>query len=436
MLKRQDNGSLTGFKVTYTSSDENVATIDNTGKITIVGGGWTEIRASIEATEEYAADEAWFTMEVIPAVPQVSIDQVSIEEEGAYFTGQKLKITTDAQGGDLYYSYGYEEDESKRTPYAGEEISLPKGEYLFCAYVRCGTDDNPIWSYPFATELYVYDEPTISNSKDEGDYVGGDIEVVITNLPKSNEVSVTAYYYLGDDDDNEENDIRYTAGDKITVRESTKLNVYLLVEGDSGKRYKTKVIEREYKIKDIPLDVTATDFHNHWMTYYHNKNGNVGLPENQNIGAYVATSISGNELVVTQIKSIPRGEPVLLNNETTTTTTNVFGQDVQGNLLKHATEDVQLAEDCDYYGLYNGAFERVKTIPAGKNYLMVSNAVVPGGNAPKLTIVFDNEATGVNDVRSKMEDVRGDIYDLQGRKVQKPSKKGLYINKGHKVVVK
>ena len=436
-LKRWDNGSLkdpTDFNVTYTSSDPNVATIDNTGKITIVGVGLTEIRASIEATEEYAADEAWFIMKVVPTVPKVSIKDGAYQD-GAYFTGQILTLTTDAQGGVLYYSYGYEEDESKRTLYEGE-ISLPKGEYEFYPYTRCGTVDNPIWSYTEATELYVYDEPTIS--KDAGEYEG-DIEVEITNLPNPphrDNVSVTAYYYLGDDDDNEENDIRYTAGDKITVRESTKLNVYLLVEGDSGKRYKTKVIEREYTIKDIPLDVTATDFHNHWMTYYHNENGNVGLPEDQNIGAYVATSISGNEIVVTQIKSIPRGEPVLLNNETTTTTDNVFGQGVQGNLLKHATEDVQLDEECDYYGLYNGAFERVKTIPAGKNYLMVSNAVVPGGNAPQLTIVFDNEATGVNDVRSKMEDVRGDIYDLQGRKVQKPSKKGLYINKGHKVVVK
>ncbi len=431
-LKRWDNGYLdpTGFTITYTSSDANVATIDNTGKITIVGVGLTEIRASVEATEEYAADEAWFTMKVVPAVPKVSIP------DGAYFTGQKLSITTDAQGGDLYYSYDYEEDESKRTPYVGE-ISLPAGEYQFFPYTRCGTDDNPIWSYTFATELYVYDEPTIS--KDAGEYEG-DIEVEITKLPNPphrDNVSVTAYYYLGDDDDNEENDILYKAGDKITVRESTTLNVYLLVEGDSNKRYKTEeVIKRKYVIKDIPLDVTAADFHNHWMTYYHNNNGNVGLPENQNIGAYVATTISGNEIVVTQIKSIPRGEPVLLNDATTTTTTNVFGQDVQGNLLKHATEAVQLDEECDYYGLYNGAFERVKTIPAGKNYLMVPNAVVPSGHAPKLTIVIDGEATGVNDVRSKMEDVRGDIYDLQGRKVQKPSKKGLYINKGHKVVVK
>ena len=431
VLKRWDNGYLidpTGFNVTYTSSDANVATISNTGVITIVGCGWTEIRASIEATGDYAADEAWFTMEVIPAVPQVSI------QDGAYFTGQKLTLTRVGESGSMYYSFGYKE-ESDRSLYEGE-ISLPAGEYLFYPYTRCGTSENSIWSVNWPIELYVYDEPTIS--KDAGEYEG-DIEVEITNLPHSDNVSVSvnAYYYFGDDDDNEENDILYKAGDKITVRESTTLNVYLLVEGDSNKRYKTEeVIKRKYVIKDIPLDVTAADFHNHWMTYYHNKNGNVGLPENQNIGAYVATSISGNEIVVTQIKSIPRGEPVLLNNETTTTTTNVFGQDVQGNLLKHATEAFQLDEECDYYGLYNGAFERVKTIPEGKNYLMVSNAVVPGGNAPKLTIVFDNEATGVNDVRSKMEDVRGDIYDLQGRKVQKPSKKGLYINKGHKVVVK
>ena len=40
------------------------------------------------------------------------------------------------------------------------------------------------------------------------------------------------------------------------------------------------------------------------------------------------------------------------------------------------------------------------------------------------------------DVRSKMDDVRGDYFDLQGRKLQqKPSKKGLYIHNGKKVVV-
>ena len=47
----------------------------------------------------------------------------------------------------------------------------------------------------------------------------------------------------------------------------------------------------------------------------------------------------------------------------------------------------------------------------------------------------EENVTGVNNVKNENAEVAGDVYDLQGRKVQKPSKKGLYINKGHKVVI-
>ena len=48
----------------------------------------------------------------------------------------------------------------------------------------------------------------------------------------------------------------------------------------------------------------------------------------------------------------------------------------------------------------------------------------------------DGETTGVTDVRSKMADVRGDYFDLQGRKVENTAKKGIYIQNGRKVVIK
>ena len=54
----------------------------------------------------------------------------------------------------------------------------------------------------------------------------------------------------------------------------------------------------------------------------------------------------------------------------------------------------------------------------------------------RVYMVFaDDETTGVDDVRCKKEKVRCDVYDLQGRKVQKPSK-GLYIINGRKEVVR
>ena len=50
----------------------------------------------------------------------------------------------------------------------------------------------------------------------------------------------------------------------------------------------------------------------------------------------------------------------------------------------------------------------------------------------------DNNATGIVDVRGKMEDGRSEEwYTLDGRKLStKPTKKGMYINNGRKVIVK
>ena len=408
---------LSGVNITYTSSDPTTATIDATGKITIVGGGYTTIKAESEETDVFAADATWYELSVRPDDPDVSIS------EGAYFTGQTLTLQRIGLNGDVFYSYNYSGDKTAYT----EAISLPKGCYDFYPYTRSGTGERYIWSYGNAHRmLYVYDQPTIS--KDAGEYEG-DIEVEITNLPEGGSYSATVYYYF---DDDEENAKVYNAGDKIAVRESTKLNVYLLVEGDSGKTHKTQVIERQYVIKDIPLALTDDDFHNHWATYYNN-NGNVALPENKNIGVYIASGISGQSVTVTQIKSIPRGVPVFLNNETTSTTDNTS---TTGNMLQHANEDIAVSEgNVIYYGLYNGMMKRVHgTISAGKNYLPISVATQPAG-APELTIVIDGETTGISEIERMRNVDNENVYDLQGRKVQKPSKEGIYIQNGRKVVI-
>lgn len=48
---------------------------------------------------------------------------------------------------------------------------------------------------------------------------------------------------------------------------------------------------------------------------------------------------------------------------------------------------------------------------------------------------FDDETTGIADVRGKMSDGRCEYYDLQGRQVAQPTK-GLYIVNGKKVIIK
>lgn len=83
------------------------------------------------------------------------------------------------------------------------------------------------------------------------------------------------------------------------------------------------------------------------------------------------------------------------------------------------------------FGFYRVASD-LPTLPAGKAYLHTNTALTTEG---RLAIIFDDDVTGINDVRSKMADVRGEYFDLQGRKVAQPTK-GLYIINGKKVVVK
>ena len=67
----------------------------------------------------------------------------------------------------------------------------------------------------------------------------------------------------------------------------------------------------------------------------------------------------------------------------------------------------------------------------GKAYLLYNNI----HTAPEFFGFGEDETTGMSDVRSKMADVRGDFFDLQGRKVVNPTK-GLYIVNGKKVIIK
>ena len=54
-----------------------------------------------------------------------------------------------------------------------------------------------------------------------------------------------------------------------------------------------------------------------------------------------------------------------------------------------------------------------------------------------LCTLKEGTTTGINDVRSKREDVRLGIYTLDGRKVNAENlRPGLYIKNGRKVVIK
>jgi len=118
-------------EITYTSSNENVATISTTGAVTIVGAGKTIITATTPSTPDYLESTATYTLTVIdPAASDVTYDFTGTKDYG---TG--LEPTSDSTAD----SYIYDDYTWKNDP-----VSLvTSGKYRWWI----GTDYNTLRLY-------------------------------------------------------------------------------------------------------------------------------------------------------------------------------------------------------------------------------------------------------------------------------------------------
>jgi hypothetical protein len=183
------------------------------------------------------------------------------------------------------------------------------------------------------------------------------------------------------------------------------------------------------------LNISFTDTRQ-GATYYAEEN--LAIPEG--LKAYIVTGISGTDVTAAEITYIPKHVAVLLtyedeyDDEYLTAAYTGATQTYGNNLLwgTSAATNVEDIEGGNVYVLYNNEFVKSVsgTIPANRGYLIVGAA-----HARSLGIVIDDHATGINDVRGRMEDVIGGVYNLQGQRVSR-TQKGLIIVNGKKVLVK
>ena len=165
----------------------------------------------------------------------------------------------------------------------------------------------------------------------------------------------------------------------------------------------------------------------------------VALTIPQNVQAYTA-SFADNKVTLTPIEgTIPANTGVVIEaaegtyNFAITTTEATATSDLTGNV---ATANVDAASAAYILGKTDaqgvGFFKLNSTdraIKGGRAYYVAPNA----GAAAYL---FNGNVTGLEAIKTALNDANAPIYDLSGRKVAKAVKGGLYIKNGQKFIVK
>ena len=183
-----------------------------------------------------------------------------------------------------------------------------------------------------------------------------------------------------------------------------------------------------------PKTISVFSGSNLWAGYVATEN--LAIPTG--LEAYVITNLGATTATASSLNYIPQGVPVLLKRNNASVNdyeiSTGTGTAPTVNLLKTYNSDKNVSNR-EGFILYNDEFVLVNEgiLPAGRVFLPANGS----GRALTRTIVFDrDDIVDFGDSQEKNDD-SNQWYDIQGRKLErKPTKKGIYILDGRKVVIK
>ena len=188
------------------------------------------------------------------------------------------------------------------------------------------------------------------------------------------------------------------------------------------------------------VEVAAKEF----ITYYKDEPLRV---EDEAAELYTISSVNDTQAVLSQKSdAMPSNTPMLVYNNSDVTKVIL--------LIPCNEPDLALTVAPEFQGTLTGTTIAASTDAQtnyalnGKAFVFVKNAIEIGANkawlsipatvsnAKALRIVFGGDATGVNEV-IEVNGVNDKWYDLNGRKLNgMPTKRGIYVKNGKKVIVK
>ena len=172
-------------------------------------------------------------------------------------------------------------------------------------------------------------------------------------------------------------------------------------------------------------------------TYYSNTE-DLDVPDG--VVAYIITGVSDGKVTTRRISYIPKGMPVFVELTTSSEESLTEIPDPSQLPLKGTAEpkDVSSITGGTVYVLYKGEFVKSVsgTIPAHRCYLLLSNDMAGGARAFGI-IRGDGGSDGLTAIKpiDNAPSTIDNWYDMQGRRIDKPTKTGIYIKDGKLVVI-
>ncbi len=370
----------------------------------------------------------------------VNIDKgevtISAEAQTVTYNAQQQAYTgASADNGNVTLVMTYYSSEENRSKEANALSGAPTDAGTYYVSVTLSTESQQRFIAEAANATFTIAQLDIADAvitldKEELTYNGQVQSVTVTNVMAGNiEVPIDCYEVSG----NTEKE----AGDyKLTVTAKTMDS-----SGNPIKNNFTGSAEKAWKINHRTASAEELGFKSETQTVstYYNSNEDFNLPEGY--VAYIITGITGNSVTTQRVSYIPKGVAVLVEKGTSSESAIDIVTNPDDLPLK-GTQDPKAVSSITggtVYVLYNGEFVKSMsgTIPAHRCYLLVAT------NMASRTRSFGiNHGDGTTAIR-EVEEVEsekwpdGAWHDLQGRRLPaKPTKSGLYLHNGVKVVLK
>lgn len=436
--------------VTYSSTDESVATVSSTGVVTMVKAGSTTIKATFAGNATYKAYVASYDLTINKAEAGLSYSEntfdVVLGDENfvapvlnnpngltvTYSSNNTNVALVDENTGEVDLDASAEATVMITATFAGND-NFKTGSTNYTINIidpnKKGSKLNPytvaeVNSGSYSGKNYVTGYIVgYFSGKDSNASSSGNSNLALSDTPDeisgANTIAVqlpsgTLRTSWNIDDNN-------VIGYKVLVYG----NITGYFTGKTGVKSPSQI-----SAVSVPVSVSAAG----WATY--SSNYPLDFTGIAALTAYTATK-EGSVVKFNKVTGkVPANTGLLVRGETANVPVCSSAEAVKNLLVGVTTETVMTANTV--FVLMKGS----KGIGFYKNTndftLRANSAYLPAeaveGSTARAFIALDDETTGIADVKAVKEDAEG-MFDLQGRKIAKPTK-GLYIVNGKKIVVK